>query len=140
MRRALKSFEKGLQKKLAEPYSLYPLLCELKELQQQTLQAVIQPEVLNPPAAPGLLARLFKINEQVASASQAENLQHSHATVADPEVARDLAADACPSKDLAPSSPSLSDTELNTQHHDAYALPQQIEPATAPLQSISMTP
>lgn len=129
VRRALKSFEKGLQKKLAEPYSLYPLLCELKELQQQTLQAVIQPEVLNPPAAPGLLARLFKINEQVASASQAENLQHSHATVADPEVARDLTADACPSKDLAPSSPSLSDTELNTQHHDAYALPQQIEPS-----------
>lgn len=131
VRRALKSFEKGLQKKLAEPYSLYPLLCELKELQQQTLQAVIQPDVLNPHAAPGLLARLFKINEQVASASasQAENIQHSHATVVDPEAAPDLAADACPSKDLAPNSPSLSDTGLNTQDNDAYALPQQIEPS-----------
>ncbi len=129
LQRALKSFEKGLQKKLAEPHSLYPLLCELKELQHQTLQAVIQPDTSKPPVSSGLLARLFKINEQVASASQAENLQHSHSLVADPEAAPDLAADACPSKDLAASSQLVSDAEPNAQDNDVYALPQHIEPS-----------
>ena len=131
VQRALKSFEKNLKKKIAQPYSLYPLLCELKDLQLQTLQSTTQATLPTQPTAQGLLARLFKLNEQAGNASQTESAQQNSestpASIADPEHISDE-SDARP-EDAFSAADTPTDAVVNTQStEDEYALPHLIEP------------
>lgn len=128
VQRALKAFAKNLNKKLAQPYSLYPLLAELKELQQKTLEAATQ-NSLTPPAAQGLLARLFTISEQAASinAEQQRPEQPKYLSDNDTETLSS-AVDTLPDAPLEPVNVMQSEAALVTEDDDTFSLPQILEP------------
>lgn len=126
VQRALNAFEKGLRKKLEQPYNLYPLLCELKELHQKTLEAAVHTEQ---PSTQSLLARLFKINEQAGSASTAADIPEAFPPVAPNENTKQDTEQSTRST-LPETITALS--ELTTDplaNEDTYALPRLIEPS-----------
>ncbi|MDY0249821.1 MAG: GGDEF domain-containing protein [Pseudomonas sp.] len=128
VQRALKSFEKNLTKKIAQPYSLYPLLCELKALQQQTLQATINVGAPTQATAQGLLARLFKINESAASASNTQSTPPEPDFTADNQAVLTSDERNPLVEQVSTDTQPLADAVVNTQSNDHYALPQLIEP------------
>ena len=133
VQRALKSFEKNLNKRLAQPYSLYPLLSELKDLQLQTFQTTLSIAMSAQPAAQGLFARLFKTNDPAANVSNAQSSQQ------DPESTAVNIAEQSSDEDesvvlpdnLSTASEALAETVVNTHNDDDddYALPQLTEPS-----------
>lgn len=126
--RALKAFEKNLNKKLAQPYSLYPLLAELKELQQKSLEAATQ-NSLTPPAAQGLLARLFKISEQTATINAEQQLPEQPKDFSDNNTETlSSAVDTLPDAPLVPVNVVQSEAALITEDDDTFSLPQNLEP------------
>ncbi|WP_205342840.1 GGDEF domain-containing protein [Denitrificimonas caeni] len=106
IQKALRLFEKSLEKQLSQPHSLYSVLSELKELQARVVDSILQLQQSQPQAAPGLLARLFKATPQnlpsPAAVEPHEALEHN-ATRQDSE---------------------QSDTQRYTEDsHDSYSLP-----------------
>lgn len=123
MQRALRLFAKNLSAKISQPYSLYPLLYELKELQQQTLQASTASHTAPTAAGQGLLARLFKNNDRAANIAVAEQqLQAEPSVVADViEPDTEQATTFSEALSAITSAPAESD--------DDYALQRLIEPS-----------
>lgn len=123
VQRALRLFAKNLSAKISQPYSLYPLLYELKELQQQTLQASTASHTAPTAAGQGLLARLFKNNDRAANIAIAEQqLQAEPSVVADViEPDTEQATTFSEALSAITSAPAESD--------DDYALQRLIEPS-----------
>lgn len=123
VQRALRLFAKNLSAKISQPYSLYPLLYELKELQQQTLQASTASHTAPTAAGQGLLARLFKNNDRAANIAVAEQqLQAEPSVVADViEPDAEQATTFSEALSAITSAPAESD--------DDYALQRLIEPS-----------
>ena len=123
VQRALRLFAKNLSAKISQPYSLYPLLYELKELQQQTLQASTASHTAPTSAGQGLLARLFKNNNQAANIAVTERpLQAEPSVVADViEPDAEQATTFSEALSATTSAPAESD--------DDYALQRLIEPS-----------
>lgn len=123
VQRALRLFAKNLSAKISQPYSLYPLLYELKELQQQTLQASTASHTAPTAAGQGLLARLFKNNDRAANIAVAEQqLQAEPSVVADViEPDTEQATTFSEALSAITSAPAESD--------DDYALQRLIEPS-----------
>lgn len=123
VQRALRLFAKNLSAKISQPYSLYPLLYELKELQQQTLQASTASHTAPTAAGQGLLARLFKNNDRAANIAVAEQqLQAEPGVVADViELDAEQATTFSEASSAITSAPAESD--------DDYALQRLIEPS-----------
>lgn len=123
VQRALRLFAKNLSAKISQPYSLYPLLYELKELQQQTLQASTASHTAPASAAQGLLARLFKNNNQAANIAVAEQqLQAESGVVADV-----IEPDAEQATTFSEASSAI--TSAPAESDDDYALQRLIEPS-----------
>lgn len=123
VQRALRLFAKNLSAKISQPYSLYPLLYELKELQQQTLQASTACHTAPASAAQGLLARLFKNNNQAANIAVAEQqLQAEPGVVADV-----IEPDAEQATTFSEASSAI--TSAPAESDDDYALQRLIEPS-----------
>ena len=123
VQRALRLFAKNLSAKISQPYSLYPLLYELKELQQQTLQASTASHTAPTAAGQGLLARLFKNNDRAANIAVAEQqLQAEPGVVADViEPDAEQATTFSEASSAITSAPAESDND--------YALQRLIEPS-----------
>lgn len=123
VQRALRLFAKNLSAKISQPYSLYPLLYELKELQQQTLQASTASHTAPTAAGQGLLARLFKNNDRAANIAVAkQQLQAEPSVVADViEPDAEQATTFSEALSAITSAPAESD--------DDYALQRLIEPS-----------
>ena len=123
VQRALRLFAKNLSAKISQPYSLYPLLYELKELQQQTLQASTASHTAPASAAQGLLARLFKNNDRAANIAVAEQqLQAEPGVVADV-----IEPDAEQATTFSEASSAI--TSAPAESDDDYALQRLIEPS-----------
>ena len=123
VQRALRLFAKNLSAKISQPYSLYPLLYELKELQQQTLQASTASHTAPASAAQGLLARLFKNNNQAANIAVTEQqLQAEPGVVADV-----IEPDAEQATTFSEASSAI--TSAPAESDDDYALQRLIEPS-----------
>ncbi len=121
--RALRSFEKNLSNKITQPYSLYPLLYELKELQQQTLEASTNINVTATSTAQGLLARLFKSNAQADISNIADKELDTEAAAAEEVIKHDTEQSKIPTDAL--STVTTEQAELA----DDYALLRLIEPS-----------
>ena len=123
VQRALRLFAKNLSAKISQPYSLYPLLYELKELQQQTLQASTASHTAPTAAGQGLLARLFKNNDRAANIAVAEQqLQAEPGVVADV-----IEPDAEQATTFSEASSAI--TSAPAESDDDYALQRLIEPS-----------
>lgn len=123
VQRALRLFAKNLSAKISQPYSLYPLLYELKELQQQTLQASTASHTAPTAAGQGLLARLFKNNDRAANIAVAEQqLQAEPSVVADV-----IEPDAEQATTFSEASSAI--TSAPAESDDDYALQRLIEPS-----------
>lgn len=128
VQRALKAFEKNLNSKLAQPYSLYPLLAELKELQQKTLEAATN-NTLTSPAPQGFLARLFKIREQTVNLDVEEPVsEHPKDLVEKHTETLSSTIDTVEDEQLSSLQPLEKNIVASTEDNDLFSLPQMLEP------------
>ncbi|NLY13111.1 MAG: GGDEF domain-containing protein [Gammaproteobacteria bacterium] len=116
IQKALRDFEKNLQKQLAQPHNLHKVLHQLIALQERSITATAtqKPQAA---ATPGLLARLFKKVESPAAQSETQITPPAEAAIS---TLQQPAAD-----DLAPL-PNAASSEHATPaqvESDHYALP-----------------
>lgn len=122
IQKALRAFEKGLTKQLAQPYTIDNLLGQLQHLQEQTLTTVLQqsPSTLHAGQSQSLFSRLFKTNDAQSPTQPEPELTETTETTASIEQAETDKAES-----------TLSDTSSASHHlehrDDSYSLPLRID-------------